>query len=250
MYLDSDTAERLTESKVSDRGVGEPTYDSHGVEYWIDSRSSDKRRRSATLKIIQQLAPHLSEDRKKEIVERRLDLYKHEVSPSFHTAMAASLAPLCYSEELFNKLFDHVSSRTDPKFLEFSSPERFQAKMLQELKSEDPEKQSKSIQWAEQYIVRRSEEELLKQQLIPEWKDALLKRIDNVDQQQRILTVLADRFGEDPEVIEAIYKCVTSAEYSSGRSDWVYYLLQKTWSCIRVYSRPFAVEIQLSKVLA
>ena len=184
MYLDSDTAERLTESKVSDRGVGEPTYDSHGVEYWIDSRSSDKRRRSATLKIIQQLAPHLSEDRKKEIVERRLDLYKHEVSPSFHTAMAASLAPLCYSEELFNKLFDHVSSRTDPKFLEFSSPERFQAKMLQELKSEDPEKQSKSIQWAEQYIVRRSEEELLKQQLIPEWKDALLKRIDNVDQQQ------------------------------------------------------------------
>ena len=215
--------------QVPDRVVGEPTYDSKGIEYWIDSHSSgDKRRRSPVLKIIHALARHLSEDRKKEIVERRLDRYKHEVSPSFHTSMAAGLAPLCDSEELFDKLFDHVSSRTDPNVLESGSPERFQVKMLEELKSGDPERQARSIRWAQQNIGWRSEEGLLKQkqQLIPEWKDALLKRIDNVDQQQRVMTVLAGRFGEDPEVIEAIYKCVMSAEYSSGHSDWIYYLLQ------------------------
>ena len=225
--------------QVPDNVEGEPTYDSKGIEYWIDLHSSSKKRqpqRSGALKVIQQLAPHLSEDRKKEIVERRLDRYKHEVSPSFHTAMAAGLAPLCDSEELFDKLFDHVSSRTDPNVLGSGSPERFQVKMLEELKSGDPERQARSIRWARQNIGRRSssqlsrgrrsEEGLLKQQLIPEWKDALLKRIDNVDQQQRIMTVLADRFGEDPEVIEAIYKCVMSAEYSSGHSDWIYYLLQ------------------------
>ena len=232
--LDSDPTEHRVVRADSDKVPGEPTYNSRGIEWWIGLArdSSDIRslsRRANFLKIVNELAPLVSDERKKEIVERHLDESKHEISSSFHASLAVSLAPLCDSEELFDKLFDHVSSRADPSILESSSPERFQVKMLQELKDGTPKKQAISIQWVEQKIKHD-----LEQQLSPEWKDVLLKRIDNVDQQESIMAILAVHFCEDAEVIEAIYKCVTSAEYSPtenpswahGHTVWVDHLLK------------------------
>ena len=207
----------------------DPTYNGKGIEYWIENsisgtmqfqRSPDgSSTRDRILRIIRELSPLLSQQRKKEIVESQLNKYRHEISEGLQTRIALSLAPLCETDELFDKLFDFVSL-SDPSALETSSPVRFQTKMIWELGSEDPQRHAKSIQWAE----TRARKQPGLQPLVPQWKDALLKRIDNTENHSKILNILMISFPSDPKVIDAIYASVSKDEPTPTKADKYAYL--------------------------
>ena len=232
-------------SATAKLAANDPTYNGKRIEYWIERciggvtmSGTGKSSRDRHLKIIQELSSLLRPQRKKEIVESQIDKYRHEVSETVQTGIAVSLAPLCETDELFDKLFDHVNSRTDPSGLESSSPIRFQAKLIEELKSEDPQRQAKSIQWAETRARERNSD----LQLVPQWKDALLKRIGNVENQPKILTILMARFPSDPEVIDVVYSCVSSNEHVSTN-------LQGFWSLLQAKPNDATIPLKATQLL-